>query len=232
MNNAVMLVKDRFALTQQALATFFENSRLDWTLTIVDDGSKFATQQLLTVVSVRPNVTIVRAPKEVCCTARMRNLGVYWSEKMFGRGVSLYLSDNDAYFTPGWDEALSIAYWKADSEGYKLIGPYRHPYHLPSKNNVVRLPSNYEVVSTDAVQGIGHQMRWETWDKYGPLDDQGAIGTNMSEDWAFCQRIVKDGFLVGSIQPEVVHNCGIHGTNGKPSPGAEVMERIPGVLML
>jgi len=221
MLNAVMLVRDRDALTSQALQTFFNNSALDWTLTIVDDGSKFQTRCLLDRYSNQDGVTILRAPKPVGVTGRMRNLGVYWSEKMFGRGDYLYLSDNDAYFTKSWDVALTHA---LEEHGeFLLLGPYRHPYHLA--NHVIG-----NVMATDAVQGLGHLMSWHTWDLYGPLDAH-ATGTNQSEDFKFCQQIVADGFLVGSIQPDVVYNCGRTGTNGKPSPGADVMPRIAGVFM-
>ena len=221
MINAVMLVCDRNALTAQALQTFFNNSALDWTLTIIDDASKFQTKCLLDRYATQDGVTVLRAPQPVGVTGRMRNLGVYWSEKMWGRGDFLYLSDNDAYFTKSWDVVLTHA---LEEHGeFKLLGPYRHPYHLPN-----RQVDN--VVATDAVQGLGHLMRWETWDKYGPLDAH-ATGTNQSEDYKFCQQIVADGFLVGSIQPDVVYNCGRTGTNGKPSPGADVMPRIAGVFM-
>ena len=221
MLNAVMLVRDRYALTSQAISTFLNHSALDWTLTIVDDGSKFQTRQMLDHYADVDSIAVLRAPKSVGVTGRMRNLGVYWSERMFGRGDYLYLSDNDAYFTKSWDVHLVEA---LEEHGeFKLLGPYRHPYHLPNRqvNNVV---------ATDAVQGLGHLMSWHTWDLYGPLDAH-APGTNQSEDFKFCQQIIADGFLVGSIQPDVVYNCGLTGTNSKPSPGAEVMARIPNVFM-
>lgn len=231
MLNAVMLVCNRPQLTEQALGTLFGNSRLEQNLTIVDDCSDFAAGSIVLKYANRNRikVTVLRPAHPVNVTARLRNLGVYWSEKMFGRGEYLYLSDNDAYFTEGWDEMLVKAY-SVVRDRFKLLGPYRHPYHRPGVE--ITLGCGYVAASTDAVQGIGHFMEWDTWDKYGPLDDQGALGTNNSEDFAFCQRIVQDGFLVGSVQPELVHNCGLTGTAGKPSPGAEVMERIPGVLRL
>ena len=221
MLNAVMLVRDRYTLTAQAISTFLNNSALDWTLTIIDDGSFFQTKCLLDRYRATDGVAVLRADKPVGVTGRMRNLGVYWSERMFGRGDYLYLSDNDAYFTKSWDVHLVEA---LEEHGeFLLLGPYRHPYHLPNRQVE-------NVVATDAVQGLGHLMRWDTWDKYGPLDAH-APGTNQSEDFAFCQKIVKDGYLVGSIQPDVVYNCGLTGTSGAPSPGAEVMARIAGVFM-
>lgn len=237
MNNAVMLAKDRPLLTQQAISTFINHSELEWSLTIVDDDSAFQTYKTLDNWSRKSaGIQVIHVAPAVCNTACLRNLGVYWSEKMFPKGEFLYLSDNDAYFTKGWDETLARAFIEAERYNYRLVGPYKHPYHQPheGKDVLVCVPSQIppvEVVSTDAVQGIGHLMRWETWDKYGPLVwHQGrGHGANQSEDHWFCQQIVKDGFLVGSIQPNVVYNCGLTGSNGKPSPGAELIEKMAGV---
>jgi hypothetical protein len=53
--------------------------------------------------------------------------------------------------------------------------------------------------------------------------DAHAKGVGQSEDWAFCQKIIKDGGRVGSVYPRVVFNCGITNSYGQPSPGADVM---------
>lgn len=65
-------------------------------------------------------------------------------------------------------------------------------------------------------------MRWETWDKYGPLDAH-ASGVGQSEDYAFCQKIIQDGGKVGSIYPRCVLNCGLTNSFGQPSVGADFM---------
>lgn len=196
---------------------------------IVDDASDYMTREVIdkAVKAEGDGISVVRV-SSCGVTGRLKNLGVYWSEKMFGRGEYLYVMDNDGYYTEGWDQHIVKC---LDYTSVRLVGPYKHPYH---QTNWPALPldldQQYSFHPTDAVQGIGHFMAWETWDKYGPLDAH-AIGTNQSEDYAFCRKIVDDGYLVGSIQPEVVHNCGFTGTNGKPSPGAEVMTRIPGIYM-
>lgn len=230
MLNAVMLVRDRPLLTHQALVTFLTNSRLEWTLTLVDDCSHFQTRSLLDGYKTVGKVQVIHLGSATNNTAMVRNLGVYWSEHYFGRGEALYLSDNDAYFTEGWDDSLMRAL-SVREDRIKLIGPYRHPYHHANGIEVTLGIPGYVFAETDAVQGIGHLMRWPTWDKYGPLKEhigQG-MGTNQSEDYDFCRKIVDDGYLVGSIQPNVVYNCGITGTNGKPSPGADLIERVKGV---
>lgn len=227
MLNAVMLTHNRPLLTKQALETFFSNSKLDWTLTVVDDDSNYQTESVLRNFNIKENMKVLKVSNALHNTALLRNMGVWFSDHYWGRGDFLYLSDNDACFTYGWDEALLSA-WKMWQDKFKLVGPYRHPFHQPIAKYRF---DGCDLVATDAVQGIGHMMRWETWDKYGPLSEHKGQGngTNQSEDFAFCQAIVKDGFLVGSIQPEVVHNCGITGSNGKPSPGSNLIERLKGV---
>jgi len=42
-----MIVKDRIRLTKQCLRTFIQNSKLDWTLTIVDDDSNYLTRGVI-----------------------------------------------------------------------------------------------------------------------------------------------------------------------------------------
>jgi hypothetical protein len=223
MNNAVMLVKDRFNLTRQAIESFLQNSKLDWNLTIIDDGSSPNMVPLLTGYANFDKVAVLRTPKPVKVVGRLKNLAVWWSERMFGRGEYLYISDNDGFFTERWDVKL-ITSFERNAPHVKLLGPYRHPYHLPNSHH------DDGVVITDAVQGLGHLMTWDTWDRYGPYDAN-APGTNQSEDFAFCRRIVEDGFLVGSIQPDVVFNCGLHDTQGKLCVGVETMSKIPGIIM-
>jgi len=234
MNNAIMLVRNRPLLTKQAITTFLAHSKYDWTLTVIDDASDFQTQTLLDGLASQPRIRVLRHMRVTSNTALSRNLGVHFSQRFFGRGDYLYLSDNDAFFLPSWDHYLIHAYQDVQ-DTYRLLGPYRHPYHHPHKEGteVVELGGRMmKVVSTDAVQGIGHLMTWETWDRWGPLVEHPGVGlgTNQSEDFDFCQRIVKDGFRVGSLEPFVVLNCGITGTDGKPSPGADLIERVEGVF--
>ena len=231
MNNAVMLVRDRPVLTRQALTTFFNHSKYEWSLVVVDDGSKAQNAAAVDMlVGGRENVRVLRHPKPTCNTALNRNLGIYWSEHYFGRGDWLYLSDNDACFTPSWDLFLCTA---LKESGYGILGPYRHPYHQPNSQEVVEIGGKLlKIVETDAVQGLGWLLSWKTWDMFGHLNEhtgQG-FGTNQSEDWEYCQKIVKAGLKVGSLEPSVVYNCGLTDSQGKPCIGHELIERKEGVL--
>jgi len=52
-----------------------------------------------------------------------------------------------------------------------------------------------------------------------------------SEDWAFCQKIIEDGFQVGSIEPEVVIPCGRTNTYGEKATGHETFKEHYGVII-
>lgn len=215
--NIVLIAKNRHWLTHQCLRTLLRNTPLDlYNLTIVDDES-----------SVKPGIDFrkmeyayLRIEKSKGITGQARNLGIYWAEKYWGRGDYLYLTDNDVYFTPEWLFRLieSIEIFK-DAKT-PLVGGWNHPFLQPK--GAVAMGNGLVMKSHDAVAGASQLMRWETWDKYGPLDAH-AAGVGQSEDWAFCQKIIQDGGCVGSVYPRVVLNCGLTNSFGQPSPGADLM---------
>lgn len=215
--NVVMLVRDRPRLTLQCLNTLTRHTDVPYNLTIVDDGSKPETRDMLTLFGLRDNVAILRNETSKGITGQARNLGVYWAEKYWGRGDYLYLSDNDVTFLPSWASKMIDVFRVPD---LLVLGGARHPYHLPNHYH----PGWIE---TDAVAGYSQLMDWDTWDTWGPLDGH-APGTCQSEDFKFCQDIHKDGFKVGYMMDWVLVDCGLTGTDGKPSTGAEAKLKIEG----
>ena len=103
--NVVMLVRDRYQLTEQALSSLYENTpREQFNLVIVDDSSQdFRTLNLIKRFS-KENCAVLRIDNSQHVLARAKNLGVFWSQQTFGRGDWLYLSDSDVWFSPGWLE--------------------------------------------------------------------------------------------------------------------------------
>jgi len=218
--NIVMLTKDRWELTIQSLTTLYRNTNeADFNITIIDDGSNEISQAALHgfLDAKKSNVAMLRIENSQGVTGRARNLGVYWSEKTFGRGEYLYLSDNDVYFLPKWLNELTSFFYFFPESNFRLVGGWNHPFLNP--HTEVR---GCGVYSHDAIAGASQLMRWETWDKYGPLVAN-APGTCQGEDWLFCQKIIEDGGKVGSIYPRVVLNCGITNSEGKPAQGPDVM---------
>lgn len=151
------------------------------------------------------------------------------------RGDFLYHSDNDVYFTHNWLPKLIEAFIRINAlneDKVKLLGGGCHPYL--QNNYTFPLNENVHVGIKDAVSGYSQLMRWETWDKYGPFDEtmrgqeQKIMG---SEDWAFCQKIIKDGFLVGAVDPELVIHTGKTNTYGNFATGHEIFKDIDGVMV-
>ena len=218
--NIVLSTCGRPVLLAQTLNTLLKNTRDgDYTLTIVEDGTEDFQ------ISDIPNTVLLRIMPRCGITGRVRNLGIYFSEKHFGRGDYLYLSDNDVAFLPQWLETL-IEYQHYGAEyGVALVGGWNHPYMQPRRDDgfgVNIAGGRYTVMTHDAVSGASMLMRWETYDKYGPFDSW-APGVGQSEDVALCQKIIADGNLVGSIYPRVVLNAGVTNTLGQLSPGADFM---------
>jgi glycosyltransferase involved in cell wall biosynthesis len=222
MMNMVMLVKDRPGLTVQALQSLAKNTVGEWNLVVVDDQSKYETQLALRLFchARRKQVACLRNENSKGITGQVRNLGVYWAERYWGRGDWLALADNDIAFLPGWDKRMvECSAWNG---WVKVLGGARHPYHQPNK-----IHDGW--VETDAVAGYLQMMRWETWEQYGPLDAH-APGVCQSEDHAFCRKIVEAGGLVGYIDPAVIMDCGLTNTLGQPAIGADQKPRIGGWL--
>lgn len=227
MVNIVGLVKDRPNLTEQCLRTLYANTPEDqFNLLVMDDGSMGATTRILCEYAVHPNFKWIRMIEPMSIVGWLRNVGASASERYFGRGEWLCFIDNDIAFLPNWLPKMETRMMACSAKGYdiRVLGGYQHPFH----GTTIDWGSIHEA---DAVAGYMHFMTWSTWDKYGPYD-QHAKGVCQSEDYAFCQKIVKDGGKVGYIHPPVILNCGITNSENKPAIGSEQFIRVPGYLYL
>jgi glycosyltransferase involved in cell wall biosynthesis len=220
--NIVMLVKDRPRLTLQTLTSLRENTLGEWSLVLVDDASKPETRDMCVMFAraEQKRVALLRNETSSGVTGLVRNLGVYWAEKYFSRGEWLYLSDNDVFFTDGWDRTLKKASDLAPQ--FALIGGQNHPYHQAC------WPID-GIREYQDLAGTSWLMRWAAWDRYGPLVPA-QPGVCQGEDTVFCKAIRLDGYKIGAVWPEVVYDCGITQTGGTPSPGADLKPRHKGVL--
>ncbi len=229
MTNIVMLVKDRPRLTHQALSSLAQKTDAkDYTITVIDDGSDVPLEEQGWVQRFFPNNgTILRISPSQHITGKARNLGIWWSEKYWGRGDWLYLSDNDVAFKSGWLPKLTSM--ATGFQETKVLGGYRHPYHGVNGRGHWQDEKDSILEFVDAVAGYSQLMRWDTYEKYGPFDGN-AAGTCQSEDFAFCQRIIADGGKVGYVNPSVISVCGITNTEGKPATGWETFKREPGLV--
>jgi|SRR6185369_4068610 len=221
--NIILLVKDRPRLTEQCLKTLYANTPEDqFNLTIMDDGSAGPTIDVICrYVHPKANCRLVSFPESIGIVGFLRNVGAAASERYFGRGEYLYFSDNDIYFKHGWLNWMKGMMMFAEPQ-VKVLGGYRHPFH--GVNQRLGWSSWGETETTDAVAGYSMLMRWETFDKYGPFD-QHSKGVCQSEDFAFCQKIIKDGGLVGYCNGPTIINCGVTNSEGKPAIGHEAFKQ-------
>lgn len=243
MTSIVMLVHDRLNLTRQALRTLYDNTpREEFTLTLVDDASRdFRVRRLLEASAQSANAQLLRLEKSSHVLARAKNIGVAWSEQVWGRGDWLYLSDNDVAFTPGWLGKLQATALASEPQGFRLWGGQVHPYHLPllSASNVSMsaglngtLVNNPGWTEHQVLDGPSWLMRWGTWDQVGPLGRESAPGTCQGEDGQWCDRLRELGGRIGVVHPAVVAHTGLTNTAGEDAPGRAEREhlRMPGVV--
>lgn len=150
-----------------------------------------------------------------------KNRGVRQHTEL-GRGDLLYMFDCDVYFTEGWLEKL-LTFYELKKDTVKLFAGGCHPF---LHNNSEEIVHPHGVLGyKDAIPGWSWLMDYDTWDKYGKLADN-SIGSGKSEDWEYCQRIIKDGYKVACIYPNVVAHCGLTNTEGEDIPGKHESEAL------
>ncbi len=233
MINVCMVARDRFNLTTKTLGSLYDNTLSPFSLMIVDDASKVVFSKSLgdhmagTYKSSRMAGWDLIRNDESRGVGGAKNQCVRASEEKFGRGEWLYLTDNDVEFRENWFSIMEAAYLiRGDENKFRLIGGYAHPFN--GTNHVFGEATPNKIHEKNAVDGLSWLMRWETWDKYGPLMDN-ARGVRQSEDWEWCQRVRKDGYRVGVVYPHVIRNMGLIDTFGEPIPGVDEVRKQQGM---
>lgn len=236
----VIPVHNRLRHTEQTLQSLFENTDFKlFNLYVIDDGSEGFTMNLLedAFYDKSPDPFIKLFRNEIAIgPGASRNLVTNWITKQGLRSKYLYHSDNDVFFIRGWlDKLLSVIQDPAfENSKLKLLGGGCHPY-LQNNNSINLMPGILQIGLKDAVSGYSQLMTWETWDQFGPFDETMRDAEKKimgSEDWAFCQKIIKAGFQVGSIEPEVVIATGKTNTYGEPATGSETFKEKEGIQIL
>lgn len=225
----VMPIHNRWEHTLQSLRSLvLHTNPKDINIYLINDGSDQNTSaDLYGWISANEYPFVIKYfhNKEAIGPGPSRNL-VTASIKQEERSKYLYHSDNDVYFKDGWLKALVYMYEKVNATfgKVKLLGGGCHPY-LQNNTSYSFQSEEYKIGIKDAVSGYSQLMLWETWDQYGPFDESMRNAERKimgSEDWAFCQKIIKDGFLVGSLEPEVVIHTGKRNTYGDLATGHEI----------
>lgn len=238
MVNVTLLVCNRPRLTQQALWSLGSVDGDVMTVTVSEDAKcDPETQKVLSDwYQSNPKNKHLCGHTAEYGTGSLRNQVIGASEKYFGRGSYLYLSDNDVFFYPAVFEKLVPIYEYAWTLGFKVLGAYNHPYHLPV-NSIPVYGGGTEIISrVEEVQALALQsmlMKWEVWDQFGPFNETPIGRVCMGEDVDFCHKITKAGGKLGRVNPPLVVNTGITNSFGEKIPGWELVlkERPHGVYV-
>lgn len=226
MTNITILCANRPKLLKQALDSIGDLS--DATVTIRDAGMSdevyMTAREWRSLHSERQWIDIA-CGTEPLGTGPARNAAVRLSEKVFGRGDYLYLSDDDVkWLQPDWLKVLTTTYDEAWDHGFRVIGAYNHPFNRPCAPTVRLEKCRWGVNEVYAVASQSMLMRWEVWDEFGSFCDTPAGKVCQSEDVDFCNRIRAKGFKVGVISPALLVNTGITNSFGEHIPGWELVK--------
>lgn len=215
MVNVTFLVRDRFNLTRQTLESFADAGTIEKKIvTILDDRSRKPTREFVECWCSDHNANYIRNEFPMG-TGPLRNVVI---KSSVPRGQYLYVSDNDLFFNPQWLDRLILSYEDAWGYGFRVIGAYNHPFHVPE----YVLGIGVKKVNALATQSM--LMRWEVWDKYGPFCQTPVDKVCQSEDVDFTNKIVADGFKLGVVSPALVVSTGITNTFGEKIPGWELVK--------
>jgi glycosyltransferase involved in cell wall biosynthesis len=213
MVSIIMPVYNRPELTRQTLDSLWSTLRkcsIPYDFIIVDNGSEPDTARILK--QHYDGFHLVRVEKNIGIGAA-KNLGVKAALYDW-----LYITDNDLYYYPGWLESL-FATAKAYPEA-KIVGSFRHNYH-----GLVKRHDRDGILFEQSDQQVGSSwlLTKKTWAQFGPLKEGVDYGI---DDVAFCNKVTKAGFWVGSISPHKAYHCGIKNSDGNDTPDANHLRKI------
>lgn len=229
--NIILPVYNRPIHTRQTINSLYQNTdKRDFSLTVVDDVSNGETKTILRELQEKYKFMMI-ANEENLGPGESKNIGAEFCQYSGSQARYIYFSDNDVYFMKGWLEALIEVYEKVSTKRVCLLGGGCHPYQ---KNNDIIDCGDFKVGLKNAVSGYSHFMTWEIWNRFKPYANQFGLDkkTGQSDDWKFCQDIINDGLLVGSIDPEMVIATGKTDTYGDPAVGQETFRNYEGIEII
>lgn len=220
--NFTMQVRNRPTLTMQALTSL--EKRDDMNVTVLDDRSEDDTRGLVEDWCRKNWAHYVRNETPMG-TGPLRNLVIAESEKFWGRGDYLAPHDNDVFFKSNWLDTIIKCYDEAWDKGFRLMGAYAHPYHLPWGDFLeIKSVPGCHVYRVQALPTQSQFMRWDVWDQFGPFCDTPIDKVCQSEDVDFSRRFTAADAKIGVVYPCVVNATGITNTFGEKIPGWNLVQ--------
>jgi hypothetical protein len=220
--NLTMQVRNRPKLTMQALTSL--EQRGDMNITVLDDRSDYDTRGLVERWCAEHWARYVRNDTPMG-TGQLRNLVIAESEKFWGRGDYLAPHDNDVFFHPHWLDKIIGCYVEAWDQGFRLMGAYAHPFHLPWGDFVeMKTRLGYHVYRVQALPTQSQFMRWDVWDQFGPFCDTPIDKVCQSEDVDFSRRFTAADAKIGVVFPHVVNATAFTNTFGEKIPGWNLVQ--------
>jgi len=216
--NFTMIARNRFNLTQQALYTLRDTKAC---IMILDDRSDEPTAELIRACgsscTIRNDIPMGTGP--------LRNKVVSESERVYGRGDFLYLSDNDVFFTHDWLDWLIDCYVDVWSRGFRILGGYNHPFNQRvGEYQFIHNDYDHRVYEVNHLASQSMLMTWDAWQEFGPFVETPVDKVCQSEDVAFSNKIREAGYKVGVVSPWLVVNTGITNSFGEHIPGWELVK--------
>ena len=202
----IMPVKDRIELTKQTIETLFKNTSSKFDLIIISDNSEKATNDYL--ARLGENAKVIYMPESkggpVCKNAGMA---------VAGDSEFYYITDNDVYYMPKWDEVLLGIMDAFPQVG--VVGARNHSYH-----GVVATKENKGIRINLTLQQAGFSMlvRKKTWLDCGPFLHYQNVELGR-DDVKFCDVVRGAGWEIAQPEKPVAFHCGIKNTFGKDTTG-------------
>ena len=226
-NCAIIVGDARDRLTEQCLHSFFERADSGLCdLTVLANAVGNSTEELLRRFQANNNITIVWQDESLGGGAVTNRL---LEAARRDQGEFLYHTASDFYFKPGWLEGLLANMPVAEAAGIGLLGAYSHPFHRTVA--VVPGVAGYAIHTKQMVSGGSWFMRWATWNRFGPLNEDHHGNWVGSEDSELNYRLIAAGVGRATLVPEGAVHTGRTASNGQPTLGAEYMYPQEGILI-
>lgn len=193
----VYITQNRLYYVEKSLPQLLANTKLDFNLYVVDNGSTDGTLEFVSSIHDPRIKMLVRHRKNQKQTRPINWLWSVCTEDLVGK------FDDDGLVPPGWLEDMSSVFDQRTELNLGAVAATNfHPDDVAKANyqkNIVKIGSR-EIVRQPHVTGACYIIRSEIVKKFGPLKE-----TNGNNDWInFEWMLGKNGYVHGLAHPLVM----------------------------